>query len=66
LCATLPRINVSEERFSLASEATAFGVGETLSNVVKRAHANPAEARSRVENGAPRTDVSRVHPGGEP
>jgi sorbitol/mannitol transport system substrate-binding protein len=47
------RFNVSEERFSLASEATAaFVVGEPLSNVVKHGHANPAEARSRVENGA--------------
>jgi sorbitol/mannitol transport system substrate-binding protein len=33
-------------------------VGEALSNVVKHAHAHPAEARSRVANCAPRIDMS--------
>jgi sorbitol/mannitol transport system substrate-binding protein len=40
-------VTVSEERFSLVSEATAaYEVGEAVSNVVKHAHAHPAEPRS--------------------
>jgi signal transduction histidine kinase len=46
LCPATVTVSLSDERFSLASEATdPFVVGEALSNVFKHAPANPVEAR---------------------